>query len=394
MNNKKKIIRTLRKADKASVEKLLAEEKKKNEIFEKAQRKANIIEEDYTDAVKGVEKYERRINMTRIASIAAAIAVIIGAIGGGHFIKKNKQQIPQVELHEVTTSSDTSTPGGAVTTVTGKKSGGTFTTTVTAVTETTAAETSITTVSQTEAVSENPTETTAVQTEDSLKAEVFAAIEEHSQIGDATAPIYETYVEIIREYGEMIKAQDTSGRKYGDDISTELIIAGNSYENLNVGYAFYDVNEDGVQELLIGVNYDNGSGPAFDSTIYNIYTVNSNNEVVLLASGGARNRYYICTNTTADRLKDQMQHGAFIGNEGTGSATVTFSSFYRVSLQTGSLRLIDCVFTDGLDENNELITYYTNEEPFTDKSTMISQDEAQKIIEGYRHYDIRFIPFK
>ena len=67
MNNKKKIIRTLRKADKASVEKLLAEEKKKNEIFEKAQRKANIIEEDYTDAVKGVEKYERRINMTRIA---------------------------------------------------------------------------------------------------------------------------------------------------------------------------------------------------------------------------------------------------------------------------------------------------------------------------------------
>ena len=365
MNNKKKIIRTLRKADKASVEKLLAEEKKKNEIFEKAQRKANIIEEDYTDAVKGVEKYERRINMTRIASIAAAIAVIIGAIGGGHFIKKNKQQIPQVELHEVTTSSDTSTPGGAVTTVTGKKSGGTFTTTV-----------------------------TAVQTEDSLKAEVFAAIEEHSQIGDATAPIYETYVEIIREYGEMIKAQDTSGRKYGDDISTELIIAGNSYENLNVGYAFYDVNEDGVQELLIGVNYDNGSGPAFESTIYNIYTVNSNKEVVLLASGGARNRYYICTNTTADRLKDQMQHGAFIGNEGTGSATVTFSSFYRVSLQTGSLRLIDCVFTDGLDENNELITYYTNEEPFTDKSTMISQDEAQKIIEGYRHYDIRFIPFK
>ena len=42
MNSRKKIINTLKKADRASVEKLMAEETKKNEIFARAVRKANI----------------------------------------------------------------------------------------------------------------------------------------------------------------------------------------------------------------------------------------------------------------------------------------------------------------------------------------------------------------
>ena len=92
MNSRKKIINTLKKADRASVEKLMAEETKKNEIFARAVRKANIEKNEYTDVVNGVEKYERRISMTRIASIAAAAVLMAGSIGGGAYLFKNSNK--------------------------------------------------------------------------------------------------------------------------------------------------------------------------------------------------------------------------------------------------------------------------------------------------------------
>ena len=96
MNNNKKIIRTLRNADKASVERLMAEEAKKNEIFAKAQQRANIERSGYADSVSGVEKYERRISMTRIASIAAAAVLIMGSIGGGAYMMRNNNDDPVI----------------------------------------------------------------------------------------------------------------------------------------------------------------------------------------------------------------------------------------------------------------------------------------------------------
>ena len=97
MNNNKKIINTLRNADKDSVEKLMAEETKKNEIFAKIQRKANIEKSKYADNVSGVEKYDRRISMIRIASIAASAILITGSVGGGAaYIMNNKKPVTGV----------------------------------------------------------------------------------------------------------------------------------------------------------------------------------------------------------------------------------------------------------------------------------------------------------
>ena len=93
MNSRKKIIKTLKKADKASVEKLIAEETKKNEIFARIQRRTNIEQTEYTDVVNGVEKYERRINMTRIASIAAAAVLMAGSVGGGAYLFRGGREV-------------------------------------------------------------------------------------------------------------------------------------------------------------------------------------------------------------------------------------------------------------------------------------------------------------
>lgn len=90
MNSNKKIIDTLRSADKASVEKLMADEMKKNEIFAKAvERASGGTDTDHGETVSGVEHYDRKISMTRIASIAAAAVLVTGGVLGGFKLMKN-----------------------------------------------------------------------------------------------------------------------------------------------------------------------------------------------------------------------------------------------------------------------------------------------------------------
>ncbi len=59
-----------------------------------------------------------------------------------------------------------------------------------------------------------------------------------------------------------------------------------------IGYAYYDVNADGIDELLIGEI----SEGEWKGIIYDIYTM-VNREPKHVISGGARNRYYVCNGT-------------------------------------------------------------------------------------------------
>ena len=88
MNSSKKIIDTLRSADKASVEKLMDEAARKEDIFARIQERTGAQNSDYTDVEAGVEKYGRRISITRMVSAAAAIAVLAGAVGGGVYLMR------------------------------------------------------------------------------------------------------------------------------------------------------------------------------------------------------------------------------------------------------------------------------------------------------------------
>lgn len=90
MNSKKKIIDTLQNADKASVEKFMAEETKKNEIYAKVmERVSDGSEGGFAEEVSGVEHYDRKISMTRIASIAAAAVLVTGGVLAGFKLMKN-----------------------------------------------------------------------------------------------------------------------------------------------------------------------------------------------------------------------------------------------------------------------------------------------------------------
>ena len=110
MTSKKKIIDTLQKADKASVEKLMADEAKKNEIFAKAlERAGSGSDGDFAETVSGVEHYDRKISMTRIASIAAAAVLAAGGVLAGFKLMKNDkfQNNHNSDVESTTDATDT-----------------------------------------------------------------------------------------------------------------------------------------------------------------------------------------------------------------------------------------------------------------------------------------------
>ena len=394
MNSKKKIIETLKKADKASVERLMEEQTRKEAVFARVQRKA-ADHNEYTDVAEGVEKYERKINMTRIISAAAAMVVVLGAIGGGAYLRRNKgPKTPEDVLTAPTTTAVSAT--AAVTTIPANVTTGKNVSTVTVTAA--AGGSAVTTTSVeavtarvTETVNEKPSESTAPQSSSTNTEEkVLAELREYSQFGEYEEKIYKEYARIIDECSTMIKGGDMTDAKYDPDLSREFISA--SHEDpAHIGYAFYDIDEDGVKELLLGVNYNYGEESRyFDSVIYNIFGADSNGEVKCVVNGALRDRYYICTNTTADRpMNGGMQHGSFIMNAGSGGASNSVNYFYRLAYD--KLRYVEGVVTDGIDDNNEPITYYSAAKEYdTSAEARISNDEANKIIDSYNIVDFRF----
>lgn len=394
MNSKKKIIETLKKADKASVERLMEEQTRKEAVFARVQRKA-ADHNEYTDVAEGVEKYERKINMTRIISAAAAMVVVLGAIGGGAYLRRNKgPKTPEDVLTAPTTTAVSAT--AAVTTIPANVTTGKNVSTVTVTAA--AGGSAVTTTSVeavtarvTETVNEKPSESTAPQSSSTNTEEkVLAELREYSQFGEYEEKIYKEYARIIGECSTMIKGGDMTDAKYDPDLSREFISA--SHEDpAHIGYAFYDIDEDGVKELLLGVNYNYGEESRyFDSVIYNIFGADSNGEVKCVVNGALRDRYYICTNPTADRpMNGGMQHGSFIMNAGSGGASNSVNYFYRLAYD--KLRYVEGVVTDGIDDNNEPITYYSAAKEYdTSAEARISNDEANKIIDSYNIVDFRF----
>ncbi len=180
---------------------------------------------------------------------------------------------------------------------------------------------------------------------------------------------------ILRE-----KITDLSVIEEGYGFSPVLAYSSAEYETL--GYLQTDVNGDGIDELLFGENDPNGGTPqdsAWDSIIYNIFTLKNDN-VYVVANGWERNRYYLCDN-------------GMIANEGSGGAFYSYWSYY--TMDGVSLSVIESVFTDGVDEKtDEVLWYHSNGEPYDKNAVQITEEEAMKIIDAHPIKKINFIPFK
>ena len=99
------------------------------------------------------------------------------------------------------------------------------------------------------------------------------------------------YKAVLEKHIKEIKANSNSMQLEKKNMSYMYNVLAQNNDNVldKVGYAYYDANGDGIDELLIGeIATGNWKG-----VIYDIYTM-VNRKPKHVVSGGNRNRYYVC----------------------------------------------------------------------------------------------------
>lgn len=102
------------------------------------------------------------------------------------------------------------------------------------------------------------------------------------------------YKDILRKHVTAIKEQWDSKKLENENMSYMYKVLAEGVNNPaklldKIGYAYYDVNADGIDELLVGeIAEGNWKG-----VVYDMYTM-VNRKPQHAVSGGSRNRYYVC----------------------------------------------------------------------------------------------------
>ena len=142
-----------------------------------------------------------------------------------------------------------------------------------------------------------------------------------------------------------------------------------------VGYIYYDVNSDGIEELLVGEIADGN----WKGVIYDIYTM-VNRTPKHVVSGGSRNRYYVCNES-------------FVCNEYSAGAIENGLNVYF--LTENSIELFPQVFFkyDGYKNSKKpwFLSYGSN--PDDDKWENVSEEvynDRKRTFSRYKRFD--YIP--
>lgn len=102
------------------------------------------------------------------------------------------------------------------------------------------------------------------------------------------------YGEILNKHITAIKEKWDSTKLEKENMSYMYNVIAQNEKNVSdkIGYAYYDANADGIDELFIGeIAKDEWKG-----IIYDIYTM-VDRKPKHVASGGSRNRYFVCDDT-------------------------------------------------------------------------------------------------
>ncbi len=102
------------------------------------------------------------------------------------------------------------------------------------------------------------------------------------------------YGDILKIYKKAITEKWDSAKLENEGMSYMYNVIASSGSNTldKIGYTYYDLNGDGIDELLIGEIADGD----WKGVIYDIYTM-VNREPKHVVSGGSRNRYFACNST-------------------------------------------------------------------------------------------------
>ena len=302
MNNNKKIIETLRKADKASVEKLMTDEAKKNEIFAKAKLRANISQSEYTYSVRGAEDNRRKINMTRFINIAATVALMTGLVGGGAYMNNKLPKTPEPETYPETETQVAVTVPETVTAVntevqvtkpeTEEHDKSTVTEVVYVTAEGTSAveDTEVTTVQQVTEEQNKVSVTTEELTEKISKEELIEKAKDNNCV-NYFDKFSADYTVLINEGGEFYSEPSTvTGKFYLDEVggsasrTSEQYVNGKCISKTLIAIKdnlYYEAREEWAE-----TDYSNGGFIFLETPKKNCWVKDNNSDKVFLLPGG------------------------------------------------------------------------------------------------------------
>ncbi len=156
------------------------------------------------------------------------------------------------------------------------------------------------------------------------------------------------------------------------DFSPDLLTANDYYQT--PGWLLRDLDGDGIPELLLGANWDEGH-----AVIFNIYRYGGT-RAVCVVNGWNRNRWYLCTDGS-------------LANEGSSSAFESSYSYYRYT--SGELQHLETLLylDDGSGGSPWRYSVTTDQYVNSGDFHSVTEAEATAVMDKYTHETLVFTPF-
>ena len=156
------------------------------------------------------------------------------------------------------------------------------------------------------------------------------------------------------------------------DFSPDLLTANDYYQT--PGWLLRDLDGDGIPELLLGANWDEGH-----AVIFNIYRYGGT-RAVRVVNGWNRNRWYLCTDGS-------------LANEGSSSAFESNYSYYRYT--SGELQHLETLLylDDGSGGSPWRYSVTTDQYVNSGDFHSVTEAEATAVMDKYTHETLAFTPF-
>ena len=180
---------------------------------------------------------------------------------------------------------------------------------------------------------------------------------------------YPEYDEVLANICDL-RLAGTQGTE--TEISSDLLAVNDYYQT--PGWLLRDLDGDGIPELLLGANWDEGH-----TVIFNIYR-SGGTRAVRVVNGWNRNRWYLCTDGS-------------LANEGSSSAFESTYSYYRYT--SGELQHLETLLylDDGSGGSPWRYSVTTDQYVNSGDFHFVTEAEATAVMDKYTHETLAFTPF-
>ena len=188
--------------------------------------------------------------------------------------------------------------------------------------------------------------------------------------GDAASMTgYAAYDALLAEISDLRRSGASEAQT---DFSHDLLSVNDYYQT--PGWLLRDLDGDGIPELLLGANWDEGH-----TVIFNIYR-SGGTRAVRVVNGWNRNRWYLCTDGS-------------LANEGSSSAFESSYSYYRYT--SGELQHLETLLylDDGSGGSPWRYSVTTDQYVNSGDFHSVTEAEATAVMDKYTHETLAFTPF-